>query len=290
MNDTKPPSSAPPSSVPPRRAATGTRRVSESPRGATSGSRPSSGSSGAVSGGASGTDSRDESLDDLDMEPTQFEDDDEPVRRVDQDWDDADEDSEEGSSDRTNDADGSNEEDSSDDSEELDSSEDEEQDRSEGNNSPSQRSGPSRAGGVPPAGRQRSGRGAPLQGNERRPAPSSSEELLLSEVPWRLERAEEKLRQNINGKIVIRVATGADRRTTETKYLLDWSGDAPKMSRLDADSAGPFDCTISIHEQILLRIANGELNPQITMLSDRMKIEGQAALGIYFFNLVAPPV
>jgi putative sterol carrier protein len=48
------------------------------------------------------------------------------------------------------------------------------------------------------------------------------------------------------------------------------------------------DCVISIHEQVLLRIANGELNPQVTMLSDRLKIDGQAALGVYFFNLIAP--
>lgn len=235
-----------------------------------------------------------------DLEPTQFDDDEPPQRRVDPEWDDNDEDDTAQSDEPTNEPD-----------EGVHAAEDEE----ELDDGSPERSAPERlAGQRDPARGRGMGRGgqssrgsAPRE--ERRPPPSSAEELLLSEIPYRLGRVEQKLRQNLAGRIALRITSGperrssdsrnsdnrsADSRSTETRYLFDWSGDSPSIQKLDtgvqkgaAEHASP-DCTISIHEQVLLRIANGELNPQITMLSDRLKIDGQSSLGIYFFNLVAP--
>lgn len=225
------------------------------------------------------------------LEPTRFDDDEPPQRRVDPEWDDADEGDE-----------------PSDEPEQSASDVEEEDEGPEGE--ASEAAPQERGAGAREPGRGRSmGRGSQSRGpaprEERRPPPSSAEELLLSEIPHRLGRAELKLRQNLAGRIALRIMSGPERRSsdnrnadsrgTETRYLFDWSGDSPSIKKQEAgqgkdasEQVSP-DCTISIHEQVLLRIANGELNPQITMLSDRLKIDGQSSLGIYFFNLVAPP-
>jgi putative sterol carrier protein len=42
-------------------------------------------------------------------------------------------------------------------------------------------------------------------------------------------------------------------------------------------------------EDHLKRIWQGELNPQIAMLSEKIRVEGRKAVAIYLFNLIAPP-
>jgi hypothetical protein len=63
-------------------------------------------------------------------------------------------------------------------------------------------------------------------------------------------------------------------------------GSAPQSNNPQA-SATP-DCVIRINQTNLLKIAAGDLNPQVAMLSSKIKVSGRASLAIYFFNLVAP--
>ena len=69
------------------------------------------------------------------------------------------------------------------------------------------------------------------------------------------------------------------------KYLFDWSAEGIKSSRTEAAES---DCKITLSEDNLLRIAWGDLNPQLAMLSDKVKVTGQLSLAIYVFNLIAP--
>ena len=48
------------------------------------------------------------------------------------------------------------------------------------------------------------------------------------------------------------------------------------------------DCRIKIRAVDFLSISNGDLNPQIAMLSEKISIEGKTEMAVYFFNLIAP--
>jgi hypothetical protein len=139
---------------------------------------------------------------------------------------------------------------------------------------------------------------------ERRAPPNSVQELFASEIPQRASYADPKLRQHLTGTVLVKVLSypdrrggsdrggadrgyerGGDRRGSEQRFLFDWTAEAARCAPSEATTA---DCVISVSETNLMRIAQGDLNPQISMLSDKVRIEGQASFAIYFFNLVAP--
>jgi hypothetical protein len=107
---------------------------------------------------------------------------------------------------------------------------------------------------------------------------SSAKELLLDAVSPRLKSGLERLRPHLNGTILLKVR-GGDR------YLFDGLAPEPALKVSQQENA---DCVIDVGEPDLLRIARGSLNPQVAMLTDRMKIVGRAELAVYFFNLVGP--
>jgi putative sterol carrier protein len=68
-------------------------------------------------------------------------------------------------------------------------------------------------------------------------------------------------------------------------FLFDWMGERLQLR------AGPMenpDCIIHLTEQNLLQVASGDLNPQLGMLSDKIRVEGKLSFAVYFFNLVVP--
>jgi ubiquinone biosynthesis protein UbiJ len=107
----------------------------------------------------------------------------------------------------------------------------------------------------------------------------TAKEWLTEELPARAQRANERLRAQLLGRIRISLTD------TNEQFLFDWSADSPKLMPA-TDSAA--DCSISISAANFLKIAAGELNAQIASLSNKVNIEGKASLAIYFFNLVAP--
>jgi len=226
------------------------------------------------------------------------EDDDEPVRKVDQDWDDSDE--------------GDSGSDGEDDVEAPKSARAPASSAREG----SGRSGSTAGSSTGDTGsRSQEGRdddeeeapqrSAPRQRMERRAPPNSIQELFGSEIPQRASYADAKLRQQLSGTVLVKVTSYPDRRagpdrsergasergasdrrgSSEQRFLFDWTGDAAICAASEATTA---DCVISVSETNLMRIAQGDLNAQISMLSDKVRVDGQASLAIYFFNLVAP--
>jgi hypothetical protein len=111
--------------------------------------------------------------------------------------------------------------------------------------------------------------------------PRSQEELLLEAVPERANSAPTHLKTILQGKVLIEILPSSK------KYLFDGSADKP-CSVTEVASAVEADCTISIHGKDLMRISDGDLNPQILMLSHKSKVWGNSKLATYFFNLVAP--
>lgn len=67
------------------------------------------------------------------------------------------------------------------------------------------------------------------------------------------------------------------------RTLFDFTAVPPK--RL-ATGAKECDCLIETDERTIMRIHQGELNPQLAMVSDKMAIKGKSGLAVYFFNLL----
>ncbi len=104
------------------------------------------------------------------------------------------------------------------------------------------------------------------------------ESLFLERLAARADRVEEKLREHLKGVVEICI-TNRDER-----YTCDWSGTEASVSK---EKAEKVDCKISLDEKNLMRLSKGVLNPQIAMLSDKVDLEGDARLAIYFFNVLA---
>lgn len=114
---------------------------------------------------------------------------------------------------------------------------------------------------------------------ERRTGFKDARELLVDELQVRVQRANPRLRGHLTGIVVVNV------RGSGKKYLFDWRNEAPVIQEADSEAA---DCNISVSQDNLFRIASGELNPQIAMLSDKIHVTGNLAFAVYFFNLIAP--
>jgi putative sterol carrier protein len=67
------------------------------------------------------------------------------------------------------------------------------------------------------------------------------------------------------------------------RVLFDFLGNPPK--RLAA-GAKESDCVIETDERTIMRIHQGELNPQLAMVSDKINVKGKSGLAVYFFNLL----
>jgi putative sterol carrier protein len=114
---------------------------------------------------------------------------------------------------------------------------------------------------------------------ERRKNFSNARELMTEELRMRAEESSERLRACLTGSIIVKL------RERGEKYLFDWSSTQPRAEVTDQTTG---DCVITLSENNLLRVATGELNPQIGMLSDKIAVEGKLSLAVYFFNLIAP--
>ena len=100
----------------------------------------------------------------------------------------------------------------------------------------------------------------------------------IEEVAARAREATDKLKLELRGSVLLEI------QDSETSYSFDWSAGSFKFSQ-EADSG---DCKISLSQRHLAQIARGRLNPQIAMLSDKIKVEGKTSLAVFFFNVVAP--
>jgi hypothetical protein len=116
-------------------------------------------------------------------------------------------------------------------------------------------------------------------------------DVVCEELPARASRAKARLRPYLTGTLVIELTNLGE------KFLFDWRGEEPKVSPVegpiqlaqgDSSDASSVDCIVSLSEQNLMSVRSGDLNPQLAMLADKIKVKGKVAPAVYLFNLVAP--
>ncbi len=109
----------------------------------------------------------------------------------------------------------------------------------------------------------------------------SVEELLTTVIRANAERDQVKLRPYMIGKIVFEMTD------SKKNYVFDWTADKLRVEKV-AQSAKEenIDCTISTTETTITKIANGDINPQISMLSNYVNIKGKVSFAVYIFNLI----
>jgi hypothetical protein len=132
-----------------------------------------------------------------------------------------------------------------------------------------------------------------------RKAIENARDVVCDELPDRAARAALRLKPFLTGTFVF------DFTNTGSKFLFDWRGDVPatkplsKETVVTCDEAQGFvstekavnvDTVISISEAHLMAVRSGSLNPQVAMLTDKIRINGKAGPAVYIFNVVAPRV
>jgi len=124
-----------------------------------------------------------------------------------------------------------------------------------------------------------------------RKAIQNGRDVVCDELPFRASRAKQRLRPYLTGTLVIELTNLGER------YLFDWRGEEPKVSPVEgaislaqgeSSDASKVDCIISISEPNLMAVRSGDLNPQLAMLADKIKVQGRVSPAVYLFNLVAP--
>ncbi|RMD83698.1 MAG: hypothetical protein D6808_08255 [Candidatus Dadabacteria bacterium] len=109
----------------------------------------------------------------------------------------------------------------------------------------------------------------------------TADAVILEEAIHRTERASDHLRSKLRGRLKITVSDTGE-------YIFDWSENRAHAYKLDGNDSPEVDASITLSEETLVRIAEGSLNPQICLLSEKINIEGSPELPIYFFNLITP--
>jgi len=116
-------------------------------------------------------------------------------------------------------------------------------------------------------------------------------DVLCEELPSRAARAKLRLKPHLTCVLALELSSSGER------FIFDWKGEepnvAPATGALTVNAENPGDATlvdaiISITEQNLMAVRSGDLNPQVAMLSDKIKVKGKIGPAVYLFNLIAP--
>lgn len=133
-------------------------------------------------------------------------------------------------------------------------------------------------------------REAPVQKRSIRDA----RDVLMHELVTRAGQAKLRLKPYLSGTIGIEFSNSGE------QFLLDWRGEdltvcpAPQKLSLEATESSVasvrVDCFISLTEINLMAVRKGDLNPQVAMIADKIKVRGKVTPAVYLFNLIAPRV
>jgi hypothetical protein len=121
-------------------------------------------------------------------------------------------------------------------------------------------------------------------------------DVMCDELPDRAQRAGLRLKPYLTARILIELSNSGER------YLFDWREDAPKVSAVprevsvtteEVSAEAPtdklsVDAHILLSEQHLMAVRSGDLNPQVGMLTEKIKVRGKVSPAVYIFNLIAP--
>jgi hypothetical protein len=137
----------------------------------------------------------------------------------------------------------------------------------------------------------------PLDEEEEQDAPptrkviQNGRDVLCEELPNRAARAKLRLKPHLTCVLAVELTSSGE------KFVFDWKGDEPQVVpasgslTVNAESPGEatlVDSIISISEQNLMAVRSGDLNPQVAMLADKIKVRGKVSPAVYLFNLIAP--
>lgn len=118
-------------------------------------------------------------------------------------------------------------------------------------------------------------------------------DVLCEELPGRASRAKLRMKPHLTCTLVVELTSSGE------KFLFDWKGDEPKVvpvsgpvsvATVEGSDADAVDSVISLTEQNLMAVRSGDLNPQVAMLADKIKVKGKIGPAVYLFNLIAPRV
>lgn len=130
-----------------------------------------------------------------------------------------------------------------------------------------------------------------------RKAIQNGRDVMCEELPDRAQRAGLRLKPYLTASILVELTNSGER------YLFDWRQDAPKVSAVPRETSVSVeelvggeapsdklhvDAHIALSEQHLMAIRSGDLNPQVGMLTEKIKVKGKVSPAVYIFNLVAP--
>jgi hypothetical protein len=120
-------------------------------------------------------------------------------------------------------------------------------------------------------------------------------DVLTEELPFRAEKAAGRLKPFLSARVVFELSN-SDRR-----FLFDWTDNGPVVSDvakethllLEGEAPGKdgeiqVDTVITLSERSVMSIRSGDLNPQVGMLTDKIRIVGKVSPAVYIFNVIAP--
>ncbi len=116
-------------------------------------------------------------------------------------------------------------------------------------------------------------------------------DVLCEELPNRAARAKLRLKPHLTCVLGLELSSSGER------FIFDWKGEEPTVApaggplTFNAENPGEatlVDSIISLTEQNLMAVRSGDLNPQVAMLADKIKVKGKIGPAVYLFNLIAP--
>lgn len=108
------------------------------------------------------------------------------------------------------------------------------------------------------------------------PKKSKLYDLLHTQVVRRADKSGDKLRSHLAGVVNLQITDSCE------SYHFSWDAEQLKIEDGVDQNA---DCSIELGSNDLFAIAKGDLNPQIAMLSHKVKLQGKMSIAVYFFNL-----
>lgn len=106
---------------------------------------------------------------------------------------------------------------------------------------------------------------------------------VIDYIPERVHSLPPRLHENLLGVIAVEVTENNPANLKFRRYI-DWRGEKIVCSEL---YDGIPDTTVTVSEYVLMEISRGNLNPQIALVSNRVRVSGKIGFGIYFFNLIS---
>lgn len=104
-------------------------------------------------------------------------------------------------------------------------------------------------------------------------------EKLILKVQGLSSSNSENLRKQLTGKISLSVTD------EKTGFSFNWGNEKLQVEKWTGTPPADVDCLVELSSSDLGLILRGKLNPQIAMLSHKVKVSGQFSQAVYLFNL-----